>query len=139
MKMRLLGLDVGNKNIGIAVSDESKKIAIPLDVIDNSEEAGLKLKEITEKYNICKIVIGVPYTLRGEVGRQAKEVLDFVERVVKKLGIDIDYIDERFTTKIPLKEFHEHSKQRKIKKIDKFSAGIILDDYLKKNRGKLEK
>ncbi|MEA2016297.1 MAG: Holliday junction resolvase RuvX [Actinomycetota bacterium] len=133
--MRLLGLDVGNKNIGIAVSDEDKKIAVPLDVIDNSEEAGLKLKEITERYDIGKIVVGVPYTLMGEVGRQAKKVLDFVDRVVKKLGIDVDYIDERFTTRIPLEEFQKHSKYRKIKKIDKFSAGIILDDYLKKNRG----
>ncbi len=137
--MKILGIDVGDKSIGTAVSDESKTISAPLEVITNDEKAGLKLRKIIDKYNIGKIVVGIPYTLKGEVGSQAIKVLDFIDRVVKKLGVEIDYLDERYTTKIPLAEFNKHSKYKKFQKIDKFSAGIILDDYLKRNREKLRK
>ncbi len=131
--MRILGLDVGDKNIGVAVSDKDEKISAPLEVIKNDGAVAKKLKKVIDEYKIGKIVVGVPYTLRGEVGSQAEKVFDFVEGVVKKLGVEVDYFDERYTTKVLIVNSGKKSKSGRIKEIDKFSAGLILDGYLKKN------
>lgn len=133
--MRILGLDIGDKRIGVAISDKLGIISTPLEVISNDEKVNDKLKEIVEKNNIKKIVVGMPYTLRGEVGIQAKKVIDFVNSVVENLNVEIDYIDERYTTKIPLKLSGKYSKKGEI---DKFSASIILSDYLNRRKNKVE-
>ena len=131
--MRILGLDVGDKRIGIAISDENEIISAPLKVIKNDENSAEEIKKIADKYNIKKIIVGIPYTLKGEVGAQAKKVIDFTDAVVKNPGIEIDYIDERYTTKIPSRYLNKYSR---IKEIDKFSASIILGDYLELKRNK---
>lgn len=132
--MKILGLDVGDKKIGVAVSDELEIISTPLEVIKNDKNAAGELKKIIDKYKVKKIVVGMPYTLKGEVGGQAKKVIDFVEEIIKKFGTEIDYIDERYTTKIPLRNPGRYPGN---KEIDKFSAGVILGDYL--NQKKKEK
>jgi len=129
--MRILGLDIGDKRIGTAISDTLEIISTPLEVISNDEKVNNKLKEIVEKYDIKKIVVGIPYTLRGEVGIQAKKVVDFVNGAIENLNVEVDYIDERYTTKIPLKLSGKHPKKREI---DKFSASIILSDYLNRRK-----
>ncbi len=134
--MRILGLDVGDKRIGTAVSDEMEIISTPLEVISNDEKIGQELTRIINKYNIKKIIVGIPYTLKGEAGEQAKKVFNFIDNVVKNLGIEVDYIDERYTTKISLRHFHKYSRN---KEIDKFSASIILGDYLNSRKKKIEK
>jgi len=133
--MRILGIDVGDKNIGVAVSDKDGKISAPLEVIKNDDEVAKKLKEVTQEYKIGKIVVGVPYTLRGEIGSQAEKVFDFVESVVKELGIEVDYFDERYTTKVLHGSSGKKYRSGRIKEIDKFSAGLILDSYLERNSG----
>jgi len=135
--MRILGLDVGDKRIGVAVSDEMEIISTPIRVIKNDKKAGEELKKIIDKYNIKKIIIGIPYTLRGEIGAQAQKVIVFIDNVIKNLGIEVDYIDERYTTKIPLRCFSKNSKNNK--EIDKLSAGIILGDYLNKKKKKTKR
>ncbi len=132
--MRILGLDIGDKRIGVAVSDEMEILSTPLEVIENDEKIEEELKEVINKYNIKKIIVGIPYTLKGEVGSQAKKVISFIENVVVKMGIEIDYIDERYTTKIPLRNFNKYNKNNKKKQIDKYSACIILEDYLSRNK-----
>jgi putative holliday junction resolvase len=132
--MRILGLDIGDKRIGVAVSDEMEILSMPLEVIENDEKIEEELKEVINKYNIKKIVVGIPYTLKGEVGSQAKKVIDFIENVLVKMGIEIDYIDERYTTKIPLRNLNKYKKNNKNKQIDKYSACIILEDYLNRNK-----
>jgi len=131
--MRILCIDVGDKNIGAAISDKDEKISAPLGIIKNDGEVAEKLKEVIDKYKIRKIVVGVPYTLKGEVGSQAKKVFNFVDRVVKKLGLEVDYFDERYTTKALLNNSGKVPGYGRIKDIDKFSAGLILDSYLKRN------
>ena len=133
--MRILGLDIGDKKIGVAVSDELEIISTPLEVIRNDEKVDERIREIINKYNIKKIVVGIPYTLKGIVGPQAKKTFNFVENTVKNMNVEIDYIDERYTTKIPSKLFGKYSKN---KIIDKFSASIILGDYLTGEKGKLK-
>jgi len=133
--MRILGLDIGDKRIGAAVSDKLEIISTPLEVFNNDIKIKEKLQKLINEYKIKKIVVGIPYTLKGEIGIQAKKVISFVEDIVMSTGIEVDYIDERYTTKIPLKLLKIKSKS---KIIDKFSAGIILKDYLDRQKGKLK-
>ncbi len=128
--MRILGLDIGDKRIGIAVSDESEVISVPVEVIDNDEKTEKLLEKIIDKYNVKKIIVGIPYTLKGELGSQAKRVIAFIDNTVKKIGVEIDYYDERYTSRIPLRY---HSRRIRKKDIDKYSASIILQDYLNRN------
>lgn len=129
--MKIIGLDVGDKRIGVAISDESGIVSVPLKVIMNDKNSGEEIKKIIDKYNVEKIVVGVPYTLRGEIGIQAKKVIDFTNAKVKGLGPEVDYFDERYTTKIPSGHLKKHSAGSDI---DKISASIILGDYLEKKR-----
>ncbi|MBA7508860.1 putative pre-16S rRNA nuclease [subsurface metagenome] len=131
--MRILGLDIGDKRIGVAISDELEIISTPLEVISNDKKVKEKLQKLINEYKIKKIVVGIPYTLKGEVGIQAKKVINFVEDIVMSAGIEVDCIDERYTTKIPLKLLEKNSKS---KIIDKFSASIILKDYLDSRKRK---
>lgn len=131
--MRILGLDIGDKRIGVAISDELEIISTPLEIFNNDKKVKEKLQKLINEYKIKKIVVGIPYTLKGEVGIQAKKVINFVEDIVMSAGIEVDCIDERYTTKIPLKLLEKNSKS---KIIDKFSASIILKDYLDSRKRK---
>ncbi len=133
--MRIIGLDIGDKRIGVAVSDELEITSFPLEVYENDSKVKGKIKDLISKYNIKNIVVGLPYTLRGEIGIQAKNVIYFVNNLLKDLDIKVDYIDERYTTKIPLRLLGKVAKKRKI---DKFSAAIILSDYLQRKKKEIE-
>jgi len=133
--MRIMGLDIGEKRIGVAVSDELKITSIPLEVYENDKNIISKIKDLITKYHIENIAVGLPYTLKGEIGNQAKKVISFVNDLKKDIEIDVDYMDERYTTKIPLKLLGKSNKDRKAgKKVDKFSAAIILSDYLQRRK-----
>jgi putative Holliday junction resolvase len=129
--MRILGLDIGDKRIGVAVSDELEIISSPLEVIENDDKVAEKIKEIINKYKIKKVVVGIPYTLKGSAGYQAGKTIEFVDRILKNMNVEVDYADERYTTKIPMRLFKKYSKK---KLIDRFSASIILEDYLKRKK-----
>jgi len=133
--MRIMGLDIGEKRIGVAVSDELEITSIPLEVYENDKNIISKIKDLITKYHIENIAVGLPYTLKGEIGNQAKKVISFVNNLKKDIEIDVDYMDERYTTKIPLKLLGKSNKGRKAgKKVDKFSAAIILSDYLQRRK-----
>lgn len=127
--MRILGLDIGDKRIGIALSDKDKKISAPFKIIDNDSDFRSRIKNIIDEYYIEKIVIGMPYTLKGEIGRQGRKIAKFVEENIDFEGVETVYFDERFTSVIPGK-----NKKSKKNMIDKLSAAIILQDYLDKQR-----
>ena len=133
--MRILGLDIGDKRIGAAISDELEIISAPLEVISNDKKVKEKLQKLINEYKIKRIVVGMPYTLKGEIGIQARKVISFVEDIIMGAGIKVDYIDERYTTKIPLKIMGKSSKS---KIIDKFSASIILKDYLDRRKREIK-
>jgi len=133
--MRILGLDIGDKRIGVSISDELEIISTPLEIFNNDKKVKEKLQKLINEYKIKKVVVGIPYTLKGEVGIQAKKVINFVEDILMSAGIEVDYIDERYTTKISLKLLEKNSKS---KMIDKFSASIILKDYLDRRKRKIK-
>jgi putative Holliday junction resolvase len=133
--MRIMGLDIGERRIGVAVSDELEITSVPLEVYDNDKNIIGKIKDLVAEYNIKNIAVGLPYTLKGEIGRQAEKVISFVNTLKKEIEIDIDYVDERYTTKIPRKLMERGSPKKKAAgTIDKFSAAIILSDYLKRRK-----
>lgn len=132
--MRLLGLDIGDVLIGVAVSDPSGIIAQGLHSI---RRIGIKkdieaiINLITE-YEVDKIIIGLPKTLSGEIGIQAEKVLAFIESLKKRTDITIITWDERFTTVSANRVLIDANVSRKKRKqvADKLSAVIILQGYL---------
>src|ERR1035437_9514550 len=98
--MRRLGLDIGQRRIGVAVSDPSGTVATPLSVLDAVALARgpAPLRRLVEGYEPGEIVVGLPLTMAGEEGPQAGEVRRFVTAVVEPAGVGVVYHDERLTT-----------------------------------------
>ena len=98
--MKVLALDYGSARTGVAVSDPSGTIARPLEVVEQaSTDAGLaRLAAIVREQEAERIVVGLPLTLRGEHGAQARETAAFVEGLRARLEVPVETYDERFTT-----------------------------------------
>lgn len=126
--MRYLGIDYGEKRIGVAVSDPLGRIAFPKKVIFNRgrELVLMKLKSLLEEEKIALIVIGLPLGLEGRDTEQTKRVRDFAEMLKKELNIAVEFENEMFTTHMVL--------QSGIKKehADEAAATVILQSYLDK-------
>ncbi len=129
---RVLALDVGNKRIGVAYSDPLGISANPLPYIKNNEKVFEKIKDLINEYNIGKVVIGLPLTLKGEEGEQAKITREFAEKLKEHIpDIDIEFVDERFTTSLAEQHLRETTKKSKRKKkLDSVAAVYILKTYL---------
>lgn len=135
---RLLGLDVGDKTIGIAVSDPLGWTAQGVKTI---RRKGIKrdfeeLEEIINQYNAQALVIGLPKNMNNTIGPQGEKVLKFVEKVKDKLKIEIIMQDERLTTVSAERTLLSADVSRKKRKevIDKVAATYILQGYLEKLR-----
>lgn len=131
---RIMGLDIGDKTIGVAISDPLKITAQGLKTI---RREGLKkdiseLKNIINKYNIKEIVVGFPKNMDNTVGPQGEKVLDFVEKLKRKININIVLEDERLTTVSAERILIEGDISRKKRKklIDTVAATYILQTYL---------
>lgn len=129
---KILGLDWGQKRIGVAISDSEKLMAFPKTSIQNNNEAIKKIGEICKKENVNLIVLGYPYNLEGEQNDSTVAVEKFAKRLNEELNIDIDFIDERLTsvqsdsiiTSINIK------KEDRKKETDIIAASLILKNYL---------
>ncbi|MGB9612970.1 MAG: Holliday junction resolvase RuvX, partial [Candidatus Margulisiibacteriota bacterium] len=136
LKMRILGIDYGAKKIGVAISDPLGITAQGVAVIgkgETFEDDIRELKRIIKKYDgVDEIVVGLPKTLRNEIGSQAKLVLEFVEALRKKFKINIVTWDERLTSVEAEKMLISAglSQQKRKKVIDKSAATFILQSYL---------
>ena len=132
--MRILGLDIGDRRIGIAVSDPTGLIATGLSVLKRTD-IETDIKEIiryTEEYKVDAVVSGLPKNMDGTTGFQAKKVLDFLEELKKVYQGKIITWDERLTTVSAHRLMAE--KKTKINKrkqeVDKIAACYILQGYL---------
>jgi len=136
--MRILGLDVGDKTIGVAVSDELLLTAQNLTVIKrvSKKEDFLQLKKIIEDYNIGKVVVGLPKNMNGTIGERGETSISFAEKIKNKFGIPIELWDERLTTVSAERVLLEADLSRKKRKevIDKVAASFILQSYLDAKR-----
>lgn len=98
--MRVLALDYGAARTGVAISDASGTLARPLDVVERAgRDAGLeRISALVASHAAERVIVGLPLTLRGERGAQARETERFVERLRARLGVPVETFDERFTT-----------------------------------------
>lgn len=129
--MRVVGIDYGEKRIGVAISDPLGITSQGIGVVGNIAE----LKELLKTYdNIDEIVVGLPKTMRGELGIQAEKVLEFIKELKNNFEVPIKTQDERLTTsqaeKVLISAGLSRQKRRKV--IDKSAAVLILQNYLDK-------
>ena len=132
--MRIMGLDLGDKRIGVAVSDPLGFTAQGKAVIESQDKASdiKHISSLAKEYNIEKIVVGLPKNMNNSIGPRAEKTLDFVSLLKKELSIPIITWDERLTTKEAERTLIEADLSRKKRKevIDKMAAMIILQNYL---------
>ena len=132
--MRYLGLDLGTKSLGLALSDKTGLIASFYKNISYTDENKLieEIKDIVEKEHVEKLVLGLPKNMDNSLGWRSAETIEFKKKLEEKLDKEIILEDERLTTKIAenmLIDFDLSRKKRK-KVIDGVSAVIILQSYL---------
>lgn len=131
---RILGLDVGDKTVGVAVSDLLQLTAQGVTTI--RRESKVKdyeaLKEIIDEYEIKKVVVGLPKNMNGTIGPQGEKTVKFAEKLKNKYGIELIYEDERLTTMAAEKMLISGDVRRDKRKqiIDKVAATYILQTYL---------
>lgn len=132
--MRILGLDIGEKTIGAAISDPLQTIAQGIESIKrkNIKEDIESIKRLISDYEVEKLVIGLPKMMNGTIGIQAQKVINFVQQLENELDIPIIMTDERLTTVIADKALIEGNMRRRKRKqtIDKVAATLILQGYL---------
>ena len=129
---KLLGLDWGEKRIGLSLSDEEQKRAFPHGVIENNEKILDEVKSIITKESVDKIIIGLPLSLEGQPTQQTEKVKNFADRIKEYCQVSLDYEDERLTTRgseVLLQEAQKKSKQIK-EMVDQQAAQLILQGYL---------
>jgi putative Holliday junction resolvase len=98
--VKVLALDYGAARTGVAVSDATGTIATPVGIVERAAEAaGLeRIRVLVEEHGAHRVVVGLPLTLRGEHGAQARETTEFVDALRASLDVPVETYDERFTT-----------------------------------------
>ena len=130
LKDRLLSLDIGEKRIGVAVSDPLGLSAIPLEYIPNDPSANEKLSNYIAEYEIKTIVIGIPLDQMGKEGTSARRIKKVVTNL--RLSQEVVFWDERFSSKAAERNLIEMNVSRKNRKskIDSKAAAFILEGYM---------
>lgn len=132
---RILGIDYGEKRVGVAISDPLKMFAIPLVTIKNDSKFWKELKKIFDKYNIIHIVLGYPLKEDGSKSKITLLIEEFRKLLESKSKISVEFIDERYSSAIAWEQIVEGVPSRKKRRdkslIDRNAAAVILSDYLK--------
>ncbi|GAA0085479.1 Holliday junction resolvase RuvX [Clostridium sp. MB05] len=132
--MRILGLDVGSKTIGVAISDPLGWTAQGITTIRRTkkEQDIEEIKKLCKEYSVETIVIGLPKNMNGTIGESGERVLELSEVIKESTGIKVEMWDERLTTvaahKAMLEADLSRGKRKKI--VDKIAATYILQGYL---------
>jgi putative holliday junction resolvase len=137
-KISALGLDLGRKRVGVAGCDGTGLIATGITTIYRTSlvEDIKQLQAIVEEREVKVLVIGLPYSLNGNLGSQAKEVQKFTQKIARALNLPVEYVDERLTSveaEMQLKAQKRFSTRNK-GLIDQQAATIILQQWLDERR-----
>lgn len=132
--MRILALDVGDKRIGVAISDPSQLLARSLKVIQRGsrQEDFAAVARLVEEYEVERVVVGYPRSLDGTVGEQADKVERYAAGLAKAMDVPLVLWDERFSTVSAEKLMREAGSRGKKRRewVDAVAAAVILQDYL---------
>ncbi|MGF1523449.1 MAG: Holliday junction resolvase RuvX [Leptolyngbyaceae cyanobacterium] len=129
-----LGLDIGHKRIGVAGCDRLGLLATGLTTLRRTSFQAVvqELSDLIQERQVGVLVVGLPYTMNGEVGQQARWVQSFAERLSRALHLPIEYVDERLTSfqaeQLLLAEGTSPSRHKGL--IDRKAAAIILQQWL---------
>lgn len=133
--MRYLGLDLGTKTLGLALTDKSKLIASPYKTLryEKIDELIIPLKDLVKEKSITKFILGLPKNMNNSLGYAVDRTKDFKKILEENFNIPVILIDERLSTVEAEKILICTDTKRKKRKdvIDSYAAAIILDTYLK--------
>ncbi|MFC1943728.1 Holliday junction resolvase RuvX [Chloroflexota bacterium] len=131
---RSLGLDIGDKRIGVALSDPGGILASPFIIIDRVDEkqALEAIIDIINQHQVGQIVAGLPRSMDGSTGKQAEKVMAFVQELSSHIEVPVEFRDERLTT-VSAKRLMQAARTKKTKRKirdDAIAAALILQSYL---------
>jgi putative holliday junction resolvase len=138
--MRSLGLDIGNKRIGVALSDPLGILASPLLVFEHTDEKAdiTAILEIVKSRQVEQIIVGMPQSMDGSMGAQAEKVRSFTDKLKLRSPVPVESRDERLTTVNAKRLFQEAGKKKspgdRKGEYDAAAAAIILQSYLNETR-----
>jgi putative Holliday junction resolvase len=128
---RSLGLDVGNRRIGVAASDESRIVARPVEIIDRTRTDAIgRIAELARALQADEIVIGLPCGADGAPGEQARRVQRFSEALGRRVGLPQRFCDERHSTEDAREIINLRKRKRQGGPDDAVAAAVILQRYL---------
>lgn len=133
-----LGLDVGSKRIGVAGCDRTGLIATGLATVERTsfEKDVEKIRQIANEREVEILVVGLPYSMDGSLGFQARQVQKFTKRLAKALNLSVEYVDERLTSfqaeQLLIAEKRSPSRNKEL--IDRKAAALILQQWLDARR-----
>jgi putative Holliday junction resolvase len=134
--LRILGVDWGERRIGLAVSDPSGVIASPLPTlkVKGREEAVAGVAKAAAQQEAERIVVGLPLLMSGEQGRAAEAALRFADLLRERTGLTVETYDERLTSAMSRRRLHEAGVKtgRAKEKVDQGAAVALLESYLQR-------
>ncbi|MFD0588236.1 Holliday junction resolvase RuvX [Paenibacillus sp. GCM10027627] len=132
--MRVMGLDYGDRNIGVAVSDAFQWTAQGLTVVKKRRDGGEmdRIAELVKEHEVSQVVVGLPKNMNGSIGPRGEICIAFAEHLGQKLELPVHLWDERLTTVAAERTLLEADVSREKRKlvIDKMAATLILQNYL---------
>lgn len=132
--MKLIGLDIGDRRIGIAFGDSDLRMATPVGVLIRVSfgQDARALARFVKDYDAAQIVIGLPRNMDGTLGVQANSVVAYAEKISQAINVPVIFWDERLTTVEATRRTHETGARGKKSRrgIDAIAASLILQDYL---------
>lgn len=142
---RLMGLDVGSRTVGVAISDELGWTAQGIEIVPINEDEQdfniTRIKELVDQYGVVGVVVGLPKNMNNTSGPRVDASRAYGDLLVQQLGLPIDFQDERLTTveaERMLVEEADTSRRKRKQVIDKLAAALILQNYLDRH-GELTK
>ena len=132
--MRSLSLDIGDKRIGVALSDAEGILASPFTIINRKNETAdiEAIISIVNQHQVKQIVVGLPHSMDGSIGRQAEKTKDFTQKLCSHTEVPVEFRDERLTT-VSAKRLMKAANTKKTRgkaRDDAIAAALILQGYL---------
>jgi putative Holliday junction resolvase len=135
---RSLGLDIGDRRIGVALSDPAGILATPLTVIERRDERQdiQTIIDIINQHRVKQVIVGLPRSMDGTIGKQAEKVMAFARQLSNQTDVPVEFRDERLTTVSARRLMPATSARRNKKKTkdDAIAAALILQGYLEETR-----
>jgi putative Holliday junction resolvase len=132
--MRVLGLDLGAKRIGLAISDAEGSIAFPMETLQHESRAQVfaALREVIREREVQRVVVGLPLHMDGRAGPEAEAAKKFARDLEKATGLRVDIIDERWTTVEAERSLRATGRKGRKRRavVDSVAASILLRTYL---------